>query len=113
MIDIKLDEKLLRKRLLNHAIKRTSDSLDESDVISFVDNEEVITDEGIASVFQIAIEHAITARALLEIINAQMTDENEAIFDRLVEEVANEVVTHNAATHDKIAASCEIPKVQA
>lgn len=113
MIDIKLDEESLKKRLLNRASKRTSDSLNESDLISFVGNEEIITDEGIASVFQIAIEYAITTRALLEIINAQVTDENEAIIDRIVEEVTNEVVTLNAATHDKIAASCETPKVQA
>lgn len=112
MIDIKLDEKKLRLRLVARALTATTESLFESKLLKTKFGEK-ITDEDVARAFEKAVEHAVVARALLEIINAQMTEENEVIFDRIVEETAEQVATSHAEIHDKIVAASEVPKVQA
>lgn len=118
MIDIRLDESALRNQLETSGASEVSNLLKaifEVDImpLPYWQTLGMITDEAVENIFKQAILNAVIARALLEIINAQMTDDAEVTFDRIVEQTSEEIAATFSGIRSAIITSSTTPKVQA
>ncbi len=105
MIDIKLDYKALHDKIMFHGLYSVASAVR--------DLRKEVSDEKMMACFEQAVIHAAIARAILEVIDMQMSDETELRFDGLIEETATKMASCFCDVHDKVVAASEVPKVQA